>query len=119
ATDPRKLARFRALGRWRVEALADGRLTAGDALDVAATRPLLLTAEHTWGLDEKVHWPDRTTWTPDDLARARRDDPGVRAMEASWAEQRAYVDVAADALAGVPEASAHPEPVPGRVAAPR
>lgn len=100
ASDPQKLARFRSLSRWRSAALADGRLVEGGAVDRAAARSLLLAAEHTWGLDEKAHWPDRTTWAPDALAEARRTDPRVAVMEASWAEQRTYVDDAARALDG-------------------
>ena len=55
---------------------------------------LLLVAEHTWGLDEKTHLPDRERWSRADLP-ALRAEPATQAYEASWAEQRAYVEAAA------------------------
>ena len=102
-TDPAKLARYRALARLRAAAVADGTVDPGplgtDDPDLdRASRHLLLVAEHTWGLDEKTHWPDTTTWSTGELAEARAHDARVAAMEASWAEQRAYVDAAASAL---------------------
>ena len=98
ASDPTKLARYRALCRIRSTGLADGTWSVDDPAVERASRALLCVAEHTWGLDEKSHLGDDTTWSPADLARARRDDPRFAAMEASWAEQRAYVDEAAEAL---------------------
>ena len=56
----------------------------------------MLTAEHTWGLDQKVALPEDRTWALDDLD-ALRSTPAARRFEQSWAEQRAYV--AAEALA--------------------
>jgi hypothetical protein len=58
---------------------------------------LLLVAEHTWGMDEKTHLPDRTRWARADLP-ALRAEPRTAAYEASWAEQRAYVEAAVDAI---------------------
>ena len=104
ASDPTKLARFRALARLRASAVADGRVGPGatgdaDAALDRASRSLLLVAEHTWGLDEKTWWPDAETWSGAALAAARAGDPRVAALEASWAEQRAEVDAAVAALA--------------------
>ncbi|MCC5953720.1 MAG: DUF5054 domain-containing protein, partial [Acidimicrobiia bacterium] len=98
ATDPTKLARARALQRVRAAMRADGRLDADDGAGERATRALLLVAEHTWGLDQKTHLPDTTTWTSTAVDRARHHDDRWRRFEASWAEQRAYVDAAAEAL---------------------
>lgn len=86
ASDPQKLSAYRALLRQR-------RTLAGD-------RALLLVAEHTWGLDQKAALPDDRRWDRAGLARLRATEAGRR-FEASWAEQRAYVDGAARLLAGV------------------
>jgi hypothetical protein len=65
-----------------------------------ADRSLLLVAEHTWGLDQKESLPDAVRWDRAGLAELRATDAGRR-FEASWAEQRAYVDEAARTL-GLP-----------------
>lgn len=102
ASDPTKLARYRALCRVRAavvaEAAAPGAASAPAAALEQASRSLLLVAEHTWGLDEKTHLHDGVTWSAVDLATARAGDPRFALMERSWAEQRAYVDDAAEAL---------------------
>jgi hypothetical protein len=69
----------------------DGRVSADEpGLRRASTR-LLLVAEHTWGMDQKTHWPDTVHWSESELERVR-DDPGTRAFEASWDEQRRLLD---------------------------
>jgi hypothetical protein len=92
-SDPQKLAGFRELlGIRAIRAGSEGLTPAQvDATD----RALLLVAEHTWGLDQKIALPDDRRWAAPDLEALRRTEPGRR-FEASWAEQRAYVDVAAD-----------------------
>jgi len=100
ASDPAKVARFRAVARAVATAVEAEVVDATDPAVVRADRNLLLVAEHTWGLDEKTAWPDTTTYAPDDVAVARTADPRVARFEASWAEQRSYVDRAVAALAG-------------------
>jgi hypothetical protein len=115
ASDPAKLAAFRHLLRTRTAARArleaDGEARRAALIDV--DRTLLLVAEHTWGLDQKEALPDTTRWNRTGLAELRAT-PAAERFEASWAEQRAYVDRAAALLAplvavtplrsGVPEA---------------
>ncbi|CAN5647779.1 hypothetical protein BH10ACT1_BH10ACT1_07520 [soil metagenome] len=76
-SDPQKLAAHR-------RALAAPRSPDGD-------RRLLLVAEHTWGLDQKESLPDTQRWDRSGLAQLRATPEGRR-FEASWAEQRAYLD---------------------------
>jgi hypothetical protein len=111
-SDPVKVAGFRHLLRTRT-AVRERLEADGEAVDgvvAAVDRTLLLVAEHTWGLDQKEALPDTTRWDRAGLA-ALRATPEGRRFEASWAEQRAYVDHAAALLApllpsppsGVPE----------------
>lgn len=90
-TDPAKTAAFRALCRRRRSWLDDGLVAADDPTLARASTELLAVAEHTWGLDLKAHWPDEESWGAGDLRR-RRGDPATARLEASWAEQREYLD---------------------------
>lgn len=86
-SDPAKTAAYRALRRERAAWIDDGSIDADDpALRRASTR-LLLVGEHTWGLDQKEHWPELGAWGAQDLAAARRE-PATARFESSWAEQR-------------------------------
>ena len=111
--DPGKVARYRCVDRF---------LTAcGDehqAVVATARQHLLLVPEHTWGKDEKSHLKDyvhygyqsftdaRTTDVVDapaaDEFRADRDIFRYSDLEASWQEQRAYVDGAVGTFEGHP-----------------
>lgn len=88
-TDPHKLARFRALQRlydsWEGELTAPRR---------AFGRGLAMVAEHTWGVDIKTYLRDETAWDRADFEAARQSDYRFAYAEASWAEQRAYIDAA-------------------------
>lgn len=88
ATDPHKLARFRALQRLYdgFEALTPERLAFG--------RGLTMVAEHTWGVDIKTYLRDDTAWDRPDFEAARVSDYRFAYTEQSWAEQRSYVDTA-------------------------
>ncbi len=90
-SDPVKVARFRELLRLRRSWLDAGMVAPDDSRLRGFHEALLLVAEHTWGMDEKTHLPDRERWARADLP-ALRAEPRTRAFEASWAEQRAYVD---------------------------
>jgi hypothetical protein len=102
-SDPQKTAGFRALSRLRRDWLDQGRVAVDDpALRRASTR-LLLVAEHTWGMDQKTHWPDTEHWSAPELAEVR-GDAATRRFESSWAEQRGLLGEFVDELA-----SDHPE----------
>lgn len=90
-SDPTKVARHRELLRLRREWAAEGMVAPDDSRLRGFHEGLLLVAEHTWGMDEKTHLPDRERWGRATLG-ALRAEPRTAAYEASWAEQRAYVD---------------------------
>ncbi|HWQ11547.1 MAG TPA: DUF5054 domain-containing protein [Roseiflexaceae bacterium] len=94
-SDPLKVSRFRELSRLRREWL-EARGVAPERL-ARFSRALLLVPEHTWGLDEKTHLADYTSYSAEQL-RAARTTERFRAFESSWAEQRAYLDEAVAAL---------------------
>jgi hypothetical protein len=89
ASDPGKITRYRELCRLR------RRWTSEDEnVDLSAfSRRLLMVPEHTWGLDEKTYLADYENYTAGELRRVR-DDAKFARQEASWIEQRAYVDEA-------------------------
>src|SRR5690606_22594769 len=64
-------------------------------------RGLTLVAEHTWGVDIKSYLRDTTAWDRPAFEALRRADHRFAYTEASWAEQRAYLD---DAVAALDEA---------------
>lgn len=115
ASDPQKQARFRALQRHYdgFETLTPARLAFG--------RGLTMVAEHTWGVDIKSYLRDETAWDRADFDKARASDPRFALAEASWAEQRAYLDQAVACLPAEdrpPEADAPAAPAvtqPGTV----
>lgn len=100
-SDPTKVRHFRALSALRHEWLARPLDATQRARVDAFSRPLLLVAEHTWGLDEKTHLADTQHYRPAQLAQLRRTRRGQQ-MEASWAEQRAYLDASLATLNGSP-----------------
>ena len=86
ASDPVKVARYRAVARLRQEWLAQGKFAAGDATDVALLRHLLLEVEHTWGTDTKT-WLDFDHYTPADLA-PMLNTKNYKVVQFSWQEKR-------------------------------
>ena len=96
-TDPTKLRRYRELCRIRTEWLDDGTAEAlGESFN-ACSSSLLLVPEHTWGFDTKTILADYQNYSASDFARVRQGEK-YRKMEASWAEQRGFVDQALAAL---------------------
>jgi hypothetical protein len=93
-TDPAKESRYRELSRLRDEWLARG--VSAEALR-DFSRKLLLVPEHTWGLDIKTHLRDFDTYSAADF-QAHRTGANFRQVEASWEEQRAYIDQAVTSL---------------------
>ncbi len=96
-SDPKKTACYRELARLRREWLAAEPAPTADPAFARFSRTLLLVAEHTWGLDVKTHLADEMNYDAAALHAARREK-NYQDMEASWAEQRAYLDTAIAAL---------------------
>lgn len=96
-SDPTKMRRYRELLRLHAEQSACAPAAEVEALG----RRLLLIPEHTWGLDEKTHLAEETTFEAQEL-RAKRRTAAFRHFESSWQEQRAYIDDALAALEGTP-----------------
>jgi hypothetical protein len=103
-SDPVKTAGFRELSRRRRSWIDSGRIDPDDPGLARASTRLLLVAEHTWGMDQKTHWPDTEHWSAAALAEVR-DRPDTVRFEASWAEQRALLDEFVDTL----DAAGHAE----------
>lgn len=97
ATDPQKLSRFRALQR-HVAAHGTGEVDVCDHL--------LLVPEHTWGLDIKSFFHNETDFTPEQMAQCAE---ARQRVEASWREQRGYVENAEKALGVTPTMPSMPE----------
>lgn len=89
ATDPKKLSQFRSLLRLRRSFSQEQQ----EAMDAA----LLLVPEHTWGLDEKTFLADHTHFSKPAFQQLRQT-PQAKQMEASWEEQRAYLERAVTRL---------------------
>ena len=97
-SDPWKSARFRELVRLRREWLTAQRLLPGSKTLVQFDSQLLQIAEHTWGVNVAAHHHhDRVSWSNEDFARVRHRGCW-RGLEASWQEQRDYVELAVEAL---------------------
>jgi len=111
ASDPQKLARFRALQRlyddW------EGALTPARR---AFGRGLTLVPEHTWGVDIKSYLRDETAWDRAAFDALRASDYRFAYTEQSWAEQRAYLDAAVALLDADDRAAAAATPLPAPAA---
>lgn len=98
-TDPTKIRRYRELCRlhhdWLAQPLNDEERTRLHTF----SRSLIMIPEHTWGMDEKTHLADHKHYEMSDLAQLRQTE-ACRRFEASWAEQRGYLNTALDALSG-------------------
>lgn len=97
-SDPVKVSRYREIARFRRQLINDGKLRAGDAVDLALLRRLSLAVEHTWGVDTKK-WLDYDHYKPSDLAQVLAL-PGYQTMTTSWAEKRQDID---EGVASLPE----------------
>ncbi|TCU15355.1 DUF5054 domain-containing protein [Rhizobium sullae] len=95
-SDPQKTAQFLALqriyDRFAAEGLNSSRLAFG--------RKLTMVAEHTCGVDIKSYLRDDQAWSRKDFETARKSDYRFAYAEASWEEQRAYLDDAVRQLDG-------------------
>jgi hypothetical protein len=84
-----------------------------------------MVAEHTCGVDIKSYLRDETAWDRKDFEAARKSDYRFAYTEASWAEQRGYLDRAVGELGDADRALAEaalaqlqpgPETVTGEIA---
>jgi hypothetical protein len=101
-SDPLKVARFREMSRLRKKCLEDKTIQFGDTTDLAFGIPLLMVAEHTWGLDVKKSLGDYNIYKPEDFKIARSKS-NFRLMEQSWEEKREYIN---DSIAQLPDEKA-------------
>ena len=126
ATDPYKSAALRTLIKLKNECLNDGSLTHDSEEYKNLMDAILCTAEHTCGMDSKTYFSDYGNYLKREFVKARKADKvkfnhlfcdlpqsifplvslfdGRRkrgyysVIEKSWAEQRAYIDLAVSAL---------------------
>lgn len=96
-SDPVKVNAFRELVRLRQQWIRDRRWNEGDHSDLSFVEPLLLVAEHTWGMDIKTHLNEWSLYTAEQLRRGLAM-PVFRNVAASWREQRRYLTTALRAL---------------------
>lgn len=69
--DPKKTAHFRELLQLRDKWIAEGTFDADSAEYQAFHEGLLLVTEHTWGLDEKLYFPDFHSYSKADFVKSR------------------------------------------------
>ncbi len=120
ASDPWKIAAYRALCRTRARWLLENPLLDHCDWFQAFSERLLFIPEHTWGLDEKTHLGDYRNYARADFAAAMAADavpddtvpagqpwgkfrcqshpPRYSTFAASWQEQRDYLHQAIEAL---------------------
>lgn len=112
ASDPDKIKRYMHLQRV-YDSFAEDDLTPGR---LAFGRGLGMVAEHTWGVDIKSYLRDETAWDRPAFDAVRANDYRFKYSEASWDEQRTYLDDAVAALEPADRALAEApdaEPVEG------
>ena len=105
ASDPQKVAAYRAACRVREQWLAAGRIKSDDRRLANANRLLMMVAEHTWGMNHQVNLADWINYSPAQVA-AKRNAHNFQKVEASWNEQRDYIDQSLAALGDHPLAGA-------------
>ncbi len=102
-SDPHKTRRFRALARWRSAAIAANPSLASRPDLLRCSDDLLLVAKHTWGRDLKRWrtsdgWKTAFAWIEPSYTpaafHAERAQGTYTHLEASWREQRTYLDQA-------------------------
>jgi len=100
-SDPIKVSQFRELLRLQREWIDSNPALQTDGKFERFQRRLLLVPEHTWGMDEKSFLADHENYSAAEFAAARKL-PNFRTFEASWAEKRATIGAAVDALEDTP-----------------
>jgi len=97
ASDPLKVAQFRALMQIRYYCISDGRCDPSDPEMMYFDRMLLKIGEHTWGLDVKTFLNDTQNWTNVQF-EAARSQPNYQLLVEAWIEQRSFLYNAVAAL---------------------
>jgi hypothetical protein len=98
-TDPLKVSKYRELLRLRNQWIKNGQIDAARLTNLH--RALIMIPEHTWGMDLKTHLKDYVNYDTEAFARMR-SAPNFQKFEASWREQRGYIDDALKTLEGSP-----------------
>lgn len=97
-SDPWKTQRFRALQRLRRHWVDCGIISARDRKYFGFAKNLCMVAEHTWGVNFNAHnYHDNTRWNNPDFDGVRHRGY-VKVIEASWQEQRDYLELACASL---------------------
>ena len=86
--DPRRSSGMRELLRARRGWIADGRLDEGGDQDLEFLEDLIVAPEHNWGLNTSVYLRRWDTYATDELAAARREDPGFAVLDTEWSWKR-------------------------------
>jgi hypothetical protein len=92
-TDPLKVSQYRELLRLRQNWISDGQLDPASEAYLRFNRFMLLVPEHTWGMDLKTHLLDYESYNRE-LFSVARNQENFRKYEASWQEQRDYIQSA-------------------------
>ena len=100
ASDPRKMAEFRALRRAYADCSMQGVCNITDPRILNATRFMIKLAEHTWGLPSVG---DDINWSNSAFHKVKNRS-NYKACASSWAEQRAFVPLTLEALEDHPMA---------------
>ncbi len=96
-TDPMKVSLFCEYSRLRKRWLAQNPTPAETDAIRRFSDAMILIPEHTWGLDEKTHLDDYEHYDREGLAQLRTTKKAAN-MEASWREQREYLEQARNEL---------------------
>ena len=96
-TDPWKTAQYRALSRLRDKWIMSGELDVDSKECIDFSNNLMLIAEHTWGVSHLPHLNDLVNWDNPSF-HAVRHRGNYKTLEASWQEQRDYIEYAVIAL---------------------
>eukprot|EP01089_Gocevia_fonbrunei_P013483 TRINITY_DN3465_c0_g3_i3.p1 TRINITY_DN3465_c0_g3~~TRINITY_DN3465_c0_g3_i3.p1 ORF type:complete len:696 (-),score=157.49 TRINITY_DN3465_c0_g3_i3:338-2425(-) len=90
ASDPNKVAQYRAILRARAGCIHSGRCNIRDPEFKAFDHFLIKIAEHTWGVDIKEYPDDWSNWSNDQFEKAR-SGTNYKIAENSWLEQRSFL----------------------------
>ncbi|MGV8026288.1 MAG: DUF5054 domain-containing protein [Anaerolineaceae bacterium] len=96
-SDPIKVSQFRELLRLRSNWFAKDPDIGDQAWYQDFQHALLMVPEHTWGMDEKTFLHDHENYAADKFKNAL-GTPNFKKFESSWAEKRAYIQTAVNAL---------------------
>jgi hypothetical protein len=96
-TDPLKVSQYRELLRLRHKWISEGQMDADSEAFTRFHRFMLLVPEHTWGMDLKTHLLDYESYNRDTFSAARNQENFTN-YEASWQEQREYIQSAVSSL---------------------